>query len=280
MKARSIVQIGANRLRATGIEAPEREAWLLLAHSAGRSRAALMVASRDEIAPSVRARFEQLIGRRAAREPIAYIVGEKEFWSLAFLVTPAVLIPRPDSETLVEAALEQLPPEGAATVLDLGTGSGCLLLAVLSERKHAFGVGVDRSEAATRLARRNACRLGLDDRSAFLTGDWGSALTGAFDLIVCNPPYIAACDLAGLARDVAGYEPHAALVAGPDGLAAHAELAPAFRHLLRPGGTLCLEVGQGQSGTVGALLEAAGLGVQAVRRDLAGIERCVVARRD
>lgn len=279
MNVGEAVQVGASRLRAAGIEAPRREAWLLMGHAAERPRVALLVASQDEVAPPLRARFEELIGRRAAREPIAYILGEKEFWSLSFEVSPAVLIPRPDSETLVEAALERLPADGAAPVLDLGTGSGCLLLSVLAERPQAFGVGVDRSEAAIRLARRNADRLGLLDRSAFLLGDWGSALTGTFDLIVCNPPYIAAGEMAGLARDVVGYEPHAALVAGPDGLLAYAELVPALRRLLRAGGALCLEVGQGQAARVGGLLAAAGLAVEVVKRDLAGVERCLIARK-
>jgi release factor glutamine methyltransferase len=277
MKVRAVVQAGASRLRAAGIEAARSEAWLLLASAADRPRAALMVAAEEEVAPAIRSRLEGLIGRRAAREPIAYILGEKEFWSLRFEVSPAVLIPRPDSETLVEAALDHLLEQDAAAVLDLGTGSGCLLLSVLSERPHVFGVGVDRSEAAVLLARRNARGLGLDGRSGFLVGDWGSALTGAFDLILCNPPYIAAAEMARLARDVAGYEPRTALVAGTDGCAAYARLVPALPHLLRPGGLLCLEVGQGQAARAGALLAAAGLVVREVRRDLAGIERCLIA---
>lgn len=277
MNVRNLVQAGAARLRVAGIEATRPEAWVLLAWAAERSRAALMAGSDDALPPAIRSRFEAAVERRATQEPLAYIVGEKEFWSLGFRVSPAVLIPRPDSETLVEAALDHLRSETPGLVLDLGTGSGCLLLAVLSERSRVFGIGIDQSEAAARLAYENARRLGLEDRCSFVVSDWAAAVAGTFDLILCNPPYVSEGEMAALAPDVAAFEPRAALAAGADGLAAYRRLAPAFRHLLRPDGVLCLEVGQGQADAVGALLRAAGLAMLGVRPDLAGIARCVIA---
>ncbi len=268
----------AARLRTAGIEAARSEAWLLMAAATGRPRGALMAGALEGLSAAEEERLEAMVRRRAAREPMAYILGEKEFWSLPFAVGPAVLIPRPESETVVEAALGQVAARDAdLRILDLGTGSGCLLLALLSELPRASGLGVDLSRAALKVAEGNAQRLGLAGRARFVQADWGAGLAGGFELIVGNPPYVALGDLAGLAPEVREFEPEQALAAGPDGLAAYRALAPHGARLLAPGGSLCLEIGQGQAAAVAGILAAHGLTVIARRRDLAGIERCLIA---
>jgi release factor glutamine methyltransferase len=267
------------RLAAAGIEGARGEAWLLLAAATGRSRASLMAGALAELSAAQEARLEAMLRRRVAREPIAYILGEKEFWSLPFEVGPAVLIPRPESESVVEAALARVGDRTAPLrLLDLGTGSGCLLLALLTELPQASGLGVDLSAAALALARRNAGRLGLARRARFEQRSWGDGLAGSFDLIVSNPPYVAAGDLAGLEPEVRAFEPALALSAGPDGLAAYRALLPDCARLLAPGGSVALEIGQGQAAAVAGLLTEQGLTITDRRRDLAGIERCLVAR--
>ena len=213
---------------------------------------------------------------RAAREPLALIVGWREFWSLRFRVSPATLIPRPDSETLVEAALAARPDSATPLrVLDLGTGTGCLLLAFLSERPRAFGIGIDRSIDAVRLARRNARDLGLADRATFLAGDWAGAVEARFDLVLGNPPYIPTPDLAGLMPEVRAHEPAGALDGGADGLTAHRAILADLPRLLTPGGRAILEVGAGQREAVAGLAALAGLRAEA-RHDLGGVARAVI----
>jgi release factor glutamine methyltransferase len=270
----------AARLADAGIANARAEAWLLLAAATGRDRAGLITSAGDALDPAAQSRLENLLRRRLAREPIAYILGEKEFWSLALAVGPGVLIPRPETETLVEAALDAVPDRQAKLrVLDLGTGSGCILLALLSELGNATGLGVDASAAALETACSNAARLGLAGRAQFREGDWGRGLSGPFDLIVSNPPYVVAPDWQGLQPEVRDFEPRAALQAGVDGLDAYRALVPDGLRLLATGGTLALEIGQGQGDAVTAILAAHGLHVVERRRDLAGIERCLVARR-
>ena len=279
MTLRQIVAGVAGRLAAAGIETARGDAWLLLAAATGRERASLMAAGADEIAATERSRLDELVRRRSAREPMAYILGEREFWSLVFQVTPAVLIPRPESETMVEAALAKVGDRRAPLrVLDLGTGSGCLLLALLSELPAATGLGVDLSTGALTLARANAGRLGLAGRARFEEGSWGAGLQGGFDLIVANPPYVGAGELAGLEPEVREFEPQLALIAGADGLCAYRALIPDCARLLAEGGSVALEIGQGQGDAVAALLARHGLVVVDRRLDLAGIERCLVAR--
>ena len=266
-------------LAAAGIENARPEAWLLLAAATGRERAALMAGVPETLNAVQRARLDELVRRRRAREPLAYILGEKEFWSLRFEVAPAVLIPRPETETVVEAVLAQVcDRDQPFRLLDLGTGSGCLLLALLSELPRATGLGVDDSAAALAIARRNAERLGLAARAEFRPGRWGAGLRERFDVIVSNPPYVAELDWEALQPEIRQFEPRAALVAGADGLAAYRALAPDCARLLAPGGVCALEIGLNQGDAVAALLAAQGLGVVERRRDLAGIERCLVAR--
>ena len=253
------------RLQAAGIEEPRREARLILAAALGTNTAGIL--RHDEVDPQT---YEPLVTRRAAREPLAYITGRKEFWGLDFAVSPATLIPRPDSETLIAAVLESgLTP---ATVLDLGTGTGCLLLAVLHEFSSAFGVGVDINPEAAALARRNARALGLADRAAFLAGDWAGALEQKFDLILSNPPYIEAQTIATLMPEVQKYEPATALDGGAGGLAAYRAIIPALPRLLAPNGLAVLELGAGQAISVASLAAQAGFSCH-TKRDLAGIER-------
>ena len=275
---RRLVDLAA-KLAAAGIEAARGEAWLLLSAATGRSRAELIAGAIESLGPAEEERLEALAARRLRREPMAHILGEREFWSLPFQVGPAVLVPRPESETVVEAALENIGDRTAPLrILDLGTGSGCLLLALLSELPHAGGLGTDRSAAALAIARTNAGRLGLAGRAAFRETDWGRGLAGPFDVIVSNPPYVARTDAASLAPEVLAFEPKEALFAGADGLCAYQALAPDCARLLATDGVACLEIGQGQGAAVEGIMRRHGLRLVASRPDLAGIERCLVLR--
>lgn len=265
------------RLRDAGVDAPRRDARLLLGLSLGAPHAALLDPGRV-LSESEHRAFEGSIDRRAAREPVARIAGRREFWGLEFDVTPDVLDPRPDSEAVVEAALGAFrgrPPP--ARVLDLGTGSGCLLCALLSEFDGAEGVGVDRSPAAAAVAAANVRRLGLAARARVVAGNWCAALSGTFDLIVANPPYIAGGDLSRLQPEVRRYDPELALNGGDDGLAAYRALVPQLADVARGGAVTAFEVGLGQAPTVRAWLQDAGAAVTFVHNDLSGFERCVMA---
>lgn len=217
-----------------------------------------------------------MAARRMAGEPLGRILGYREFWSLCFALGPDVLEPRPDTEILVGVALDLAPKASSARVLDLGAGSGCILLALLSERPDASGVGVDRSAGAVRMARANAQALGLDSRAAFLVGDWGNALgNGQFDLIVANPPYVPEGDarLDAAARD---HDPAAALYGGVDGLDAYRTILPDMARLTTPAGAIAVEIGAGQADAVARLGEAVGLAIKRQETDLAGHVRCLV----
>jgi release factor glutamine methyltransferase len=269
---------GAARLREAGIESPRMEARLLLAHALGISTEALLRDRHRSIEPLLfeRKRYDALLDRRVAREPMALITGRREFWSLDLAVSSATLIPRADSETLIEAALAAFPDRTRVKrILDLGTGTGCLLLAALSEFPAAFGIGTDRSTAAVTLARDNADMLGLADRVAFLSADWTAAMVGRFDLILSNPPYIPTGELSSLMPEVARHEPVTALDGGFDGLDAYRRILPVLRDGLTPGGLAVLEVGQGQAELVTALAHEAGLAAS-TRTDLAGIPRALL----
>lgn len=273
--AEQALRRGAETLRAAGIDAPRLEARLLLAHALGITREDLLRAAHRPVATDA---YDVLIARRAAHEPLALILGRREFWSLDFAVLPATLIPRPESETLIEAALVAFPDRASVrSVLDLGTGTGCLLLAALSEFPAAFGIGVDRVPEAAALAARNAAALGLAGRAAFLAGDWAAALGGTFDLILSNPPYIATEDLAGLMPEVAAHEPSSALDGGADGNDAYRRIIADLPRLLALGGVAIVELGAGQAESVSVLARAAGLRSDP-RADLAGIPRALVLR--
>ncbi len=275
----ALLEETARGLAAAGIEEPRREARQLARVVLGDASSAVYDRTRA-MAPAEAATLRAAAARRAGHEPLARIVGRKEFWSLSFDLNEATLVPRPDSETLVEAALASLPDRmGAYRLLDLGTGSGCLLLALLSERPAARGIGVDRSVTALQQAAANARGLDSSARAAFVASDWGMALSGSFDLIVSNPPYVEQATLAKLAPEVALHDPVLALDGGPDGLAAYRALIPQAASLLAPGGALVLEIGQGQCESVAALLAASGLVDPAVSHDLAGIARALCVRK-
>jgi release factor glutamine methyltransferase len=243
----------------------------LLAHLVGQDRLAMLAGPDFDVDEAM---FTALVARRADGEPLAYIIGRREFWSLDLAVTPDVLIPRPDSETLIEAALAACRDRPPATILDLGTGSGALVLAALSEWPRARGLGVDCSAAAVAVARGNAERLGFARRAVFAQGDWGIGVRGRFDLILANPPYVEAD--AALSPEVRR-EPAGALFAGADGLDAYRVLVPQLPGLLAGNGVVALEIGHSQAAAVLALAAAAGM-TGVVKRDLGGRDRCVVLR--
>jgi release factor glutamine methyltransferase len=275
----ALLRKAAELLRNANIGSPRREARLLLARALGVS-ADELISPRFSVDRPRADDYLELLERRCKREPLAYITGRKEFWSLEFLVSPAVLIPRPESETLIETALRRVPARHQhLRVLDLGTGSGCLLLAFLSERPDALGLGIDRSETALAIAAQNARALALNDRVEFRNSDWVSGLSGLFDIVFANPPYIATDELPHLAPDVR-YEPADALDGGTDGVDAYRQIAAGLPHLLAPLAMLFVEIGQGQAEAVQGVFRAAGFTVDGTVCDLAGIPRCIVLRFD
>ena len=264
------------KFRAAGIESPELDARILIGHALGLDHAGLAAAEKQELSAATASAVDALAARRLAREPVARILGEKEFWGLSFIVTPAVLVPRPETETVVELALSLVDRAAPLRIADLGVGSGAILLALLSELPHARGTGIDIAADALDVARTNAQRLGLADRADFILGDFAAA-EGAFDLVVSNPPYIPSADIARLLPDVRKYDPRQALDGGPDGLAAFRSIAAIARHLLLPAGHLVVEIGAGQESAVSELFVQSGLAISAVRHDLSGIPRVLAA---
>jgi release factor glutamine methyltransferase len=271
----------AARFRAENLDSPELDARVLTGHALALDHAALVAAAARPLDAAAAARIEAFAARRLAGEPVARIVGAREFWGLPLIVTPAVLVPRPETETVVELALALIDQGGARTralrIADLGVGSGAILLALLSELPNARGCGTDNAVDALGVARRNAHRLGVADRAEFLAGDYGAALRGQFDLVVSNPPYIATGDIASLDRDVRDHDPPHALDGGADGLAAYRAIAPDVVRLLAPDGHLVVEIGAGQQPDVEFLFTAQGLAIRTAQHDLSGIARAVAA---
>lgn len=254
-----------------GGETPRLDAEVLLAHALGCTRGELLLSQDRSIAAQG---YDKFVQRRAAGEPVAHITGTREFWSLDLIVTHDVLIPRPDSETLIEVAL-RLSPRPPSRILDLGTGSGALLLAALSEFPNATGLGIDASLAALDVARANAQRTGLAARAAFQHGDWGQGLAERFDLILCNPPYISIHET--LSQEVRTHEPASALFAGADGLEDYRRILPQLPGLLTENGLAVLEIGYRQGPALLAMAAETGLAVS-IFPDLAGRDRCVALR--
>lgn len=267
------VRLAIPRLRQAGVEDAARDARVLLGHALGIAPNRLTLHMADPLAPEAAARFEMAIAARAARQPVSQITGQRLFWGRPFRVTRDVLDPRPETETLIAAALAA----PFARVLDLGTGSGCILLTLLAERPAATGLGIDLSDAALAVARDTAAALGVGPRATFRTSDWFAAITGRYDLIVSNPPYIAEAEMPALAPEVRDWEPALALTPGGDGLAAYRVIAAGAGAHLAPGGRLMVEIGPTQGRTVAALFRAAGLQEVAVHPDLDGRDSVVAA---
>jgi release factor glutamine methyltransferase len=270
----------AAALSAAGFDEPRRRARRLVAVALGLS-AAEVFSQLDRMIPAADSeRVADFLARMLAHEPLSRITGAREFWGLEFQLSADTLDPRPETETVVEAVIARFPERrNAYRILDLGTGSGCLLLSLLSEFPAASGVGIDRAPAAARAARDNAVRLGFAARASFVAGDWASALAGGFDIVVANPPYIPTGEIATLAPEVREFDPHRALDGGADGLGAYRVIAREVPLLLVPGGLFATEIGHGQDAGVARLIAAQGLMIEEIIPDLAGIPRCVVARR-
>jgi release factor glutamine methyltransferase len=270
------------RLQAAGIDSAELEARMLIGAVLGLDLSGLIVASARQLTEQQTGRLDHYARRRIGGEPVARILGVGEFWGLPLQLSADTLVPRPDTETVVEAALQALHSivtRNRVTIADIGTGSGAILLALLSELPSAFGVGTDISIAALRTAHGNAARLGLANRAAFVACDFCAALAGPVDLVVSNPPYIRSAEIAALDPEVRDHDPLRALDGGGDGLDAYRRIIPAAARLLGSGGALVVEVGQGQDADVAALMQAAGLTIaEPPKPDLAGIPRAVTGR--
>lgn len=263
----------AAKLRAAGVDDPARDARILLAHAARIEASRVTLIAPEDLEPEVAERYEQLIALRAVRVPVSHLIGEREFYGRRFKVSKDVLDPRPETETLIETALSQ-PFE---RVLDLGLGSGCILVTLLAENPKASGLGVDLSEAACLQASANAVLHRVEDRIDIQQSDWFDNVTGQFDLITSNPPYIALDEMAGLSPEVRGHEPDMALTDGGDGLGAYRAIAAGVVPHLLPGGRLCLEIGPTQGAAVSDLMRAAGLVDLRILPDLDGRDRVVLA---
>ncbi|MBP7002852.1 peptide chain release factor N(5)-glutamine methyltransferase [Amaricoccus sp.] len=268
------VAAAAAELAAAGVAEPLRDARALMAAALGLGASGLTPALRDPLAPEAAARFAGLVAARAARRPVAQILGRRAFWGRDFTVTADVLDPRPETEALVELALAGPAP---ARLLDLGVGSGAILATLLAEWPDAYGVGVDLSPAALAVAATNAAQLGVASRAGFVRGDWLAGIAGPFELVVANPPYIAGAEMAGLAPEVRDWEPQLALTPGPRGIEAYEAIAARLGAVLAPGGRALLEIGATQGVAVAAVFRAAGFAV-ALRPDLDGRDRVAEVR--
>ncbi len=279
----------ASVLKAAGIETPQLDAALLLAHTLGMPRERLLLEQGRVLNSNELSGFEHLVLRRSKHEPVAYIIEKKEFWSLDFIVTYDTLIPRPDSEILVEAALKRAKNIAHTLarpltlldigILDIGVGTGCLLIALLRELPSAQGLGVDVSVPALDVAGKNARTHGVLDRVQFIKSNWCDKVEGKFDMIISNPPYIPRNDYTHLMKDITDYEPYTALVSGEDGLDSYRAISRQVGSRLKSGGYVLFEIGQGQAEAVAELLHENNLAVEEIKKDLAGVQRCVIARK-
>jgi len=272
------IEIVSTILSEAGIENSRREAHLLLQYVTGKSVTDLRGFPKATLYADVWNKVLLLTKRRAQHEPMAYLIKNKEFWSLPFEVTEDTLIPRPDSETLIETILDFTPNANARlNILDLGTGCGCLLGALLTEFKYAVGVGVDASKSTSSIARRNMQRLGFIDRAEIRTGNWGDGIKTSFDIIVCNPPYIPSGEIEMLDIGVRKFEPHMALDGGRDGLESYRIIAREIHRLLTKSGLAAVELGLGQAPEVAHIFEKNGLKIKKITQDLAFQNRCLLA---
>ena len=275
MTLREAIREATLTLTKAGVETPARDARLLVAHAAGIAPDRLILHETEPLPPAAATHLADSVNRRAARQPLSQIIGQRLFWGRVFRVTADTLDPRPETETLVAAALK----EPFQTMLDLGTGTGCILLSCLADAPTAFGTGTDVSPAALAVAQDNAERLGLTAQATLHASDWFTAIQGQFDLIVSNPPYIAAAEMPALSPEVRDHEPHLALTPGGDGLAAYRLIARKAPAHLSPGGRILLEIGPTQGAAVSAMLNAEGLSDIHILPDLDGRDRVVAARK-
>ncbi len=272
------IYLRAAAARLATSDTPSLDTRVLAKHALGLDDAGLILDAKRDLTVEEIARLDTLVARRAVGEPVAYITGEKEFRGLTFRTAPGVLVPRPDSETLIEAAIKRLPPDAPLRILDLGTGTGCLLCALLAHFTEASGVGVDANDAALALARENAASLGLAGRAAFMKSDWAEAVEEAFDVIISNPPYIEEGARESLPVEVRTYEDPRALFAGEDGLDAYRAILAAAPRLAKPRTLMIFELGEAQADAVGALVKAAfPQALIEFDADLAGRKRALVA---
>lgn len=264
------------RLKAAGVDSPSIDARLLLEAATGAGRVDILTDPYRELDADKIAALDAMIDRRVRREPVSRILGKKGFWKIMLNVTPDVLSPRPDTETLLDVIVRAFPPQRAFEMIDLGTGSGAILLATLMERAGARGVGTDISTEAIAVARENAANLDLNGRCTFIRTDWAAGFAeDSFDLVVSNPPYIPTGDIPGLDPEVREHDPHLALDGGPDGLQPYRDLAPEIARILRPEGVFAVEIGWDQGAQVKALFEAAGFTGVKVVKDLGDRDRVV-----
>jgi release factor glutamine methyltransferase len=274
-------QSAKQRLQAAGITGPVIDARLLVEAAAGATRADIITDPQRVLTPAQEETLEDYLARRERREPVSHILGRKGFWKIMLNVTPDVLTPRPDTETVVEYVLRDFPEHAPWSILDLGVGSGAIILAILAERPAARGLGLDVSEEALAVARDNAAHLGLAGRLALLRGDWTEGLAEAsFDLVVCNPPYIASDVIETLEPEVRDHEPRLALEGGPDGLMHYRGLAPEILRVLKPGGRFAVEIGYDQKEAVEALFREAGAAGVTTIRDLSDRDRVVAGTKN
>jgi release factor glutamine methyltransferase len=281
MTREELIAEGARTLGAVGVEDPARDARMLLRWASGLEAAAFSARLDERPEPAEAARFAAGLAARAARRPLSQVIGRRAFWGRDFIVTPEVLDPRPETETLIAAALEGplADPAAEARLLDLGAGSGCILLTLLAERPGTMGLGVDRSAAALTVARRNAEALGVAGRVSWIEGDWFNEVRGRFDLVVSNPPYIPDAEFDALAPEVRLWEPTGALAPGGDGLAAYRAIAKGLDAALAPEGRALLEFGAGQEDAVAAIFDGAGFATAALHADMDGRARCLELKR-
>lgn len=280
MNLNALLKESTEQLAKAGVPNARLDARLLLCHALGITYERLVADGDCEIALKERNKVRVLIARRAGREPVSHILGRREFWGMDFAVTSATLDPRPDSETLIEAVLKLYGRTTPATILDLGTGTGCLLVALLKEFPEAEGVGGDISMPTIKVARQNIAAHRLEKRAQIVRSNWGGDISGVFDLIVSNPPYIPESDIASLEPEVREYEPHLALVGmDADGLGCYREILREMPRLLNAGGYIIFECGMGQAGALKRMMQKAGLKEIELWKDLSGIDRCVSGRK-
>lgn len=277
MRLSDFYQIVKQRFQEAGVATPALDARLLICHALNLSHETFVMRSAELLTDGQQNAAGALIAQRLTGRPVSKIIGRKEFYGREFITTDDTLDPRPDSEVLIDGILANLGDSQAALrLLDLGTGTGCLLLTLLKELPNATGIAVDQSRAALDVAQRNAAWLGIADRAAFLHSDWLDAVSGRFDLIVSNPPYIPQSDIDTLQPEVRLFDPMAALVGGPDGLDPYRQIIPLLPHVLNPQGIAAFEVGQGQDKDVAQMLYDAGFATVSIFPDLAGINRAVI----